>query len=332
MPDFQKNKALVLNFYEELDMAYENEINQVLCKYTNEDYHFRGMHPFYEQQGCDTVADVFWKPLRRAITPIQRRQDIFIAGINDVDSYSEWVCSMGHLMGLFDKDWLGIEANRKMVFLRYAEFNRISEEKITETALFCDIISVMKQTGLNPLPLQTGNEFITPGPRTHEGHLFEKMDPLESNKTMELINQMCMDLTSSDMESSFDELKKTWHEDMIWFGPSGIGATYTLDRYQEQHQGPFKEGLDNLKFHGHVCRIAEGNYAGWFGWPNLTMKPSGGFMGLPKTEKTVEMRVVDIYRRDGKKLAENWIFIDLLYFLMQQGVDVLGRTEKILRH
>jgi hypothetical protein len=44
------------------------------------------------------------------------------------------------------------------------------------------------------------------------------------------------------------------------------------------------------------------------------------------------MRVVDIYRRDGEKLAENWIFIDLLYFLMQQGVDVLGRTEKILRH
>ena len=62
------------------------------------------------------------------------------------------------------------------------------------------------------------------------------------------------------------------------------------------------------------------------------MNPSGGFLGLPKTEKTVEMRVVDIYRRDGEKLAENWIFIDLLYFLMQQGVDVLGRTEKILRH
>ena len=60
------------------------------------------------------------------------------------------------------------------------------------------------------------------------------------------------------------------------------------------------------------------------------MKPSGNFMGLPKTEKTVEMRVVDIYRREGNKLAENWIFIDLLYFLMQQGVDVLNRTEKIV--
>ena len=62
------------------------------------------------------------------------------------------------------------------------------------------------------------------------------------------------------------------------------------------------------------------------------MNPSGGFLGLPKTGKTIEMRVVDIYRRDGEKLAENWVFIDLLYYLMQQGVDVLGRTKKIINY
>ena len=328
--DFQENKALVLKLYQELDKANGNDIHQILGKYTNEDYFFRGMHPFYELYGSGAVADEFWKPLRNSLAPIQRRQDIFIAGINDVDKNTEWVCSMGHLMGLFDNDWLGIKANRKMVFLRYAEFNRIEKGMIAETALFCDIISLMKQAGLNALPLQTGAEFITPGPRTHDGLLFDKKDHKESQETLDLVNQMCLDLTSSDMESTIDELKETWEDDMIWYGPSGIGATYTIDRYQEQHQGPFSEGLGNLKFHGHVCRIAEGNYAGWFGWPNLTMKPSGNFMGLPKTEKTVEMRVVDIYRREGNKLAENWIFIDLLYFLMQQGVDVLNRTEKIV--
>ena len=332
MINFQKNKELVLNYYKELDMSSLDRINQVLRKYTDENYHFRGMHPFYELTGSDSVAEKFWKPFRRAIKPIQRRQDIFFAGLNDVDNKTEWVCSMGHLMGLFDNNWLGIKANHKMVFLRYAEFNRIAKGKIAETALFCDIISVMKQVGVNPLPLQTGAEFITPGPRTHDGLLFDEKDHKETQKTLDLVNQMRIDLTGSDLHSSKDELRKTWLNEMIWFGPSGIGATYTIDRYEEQHQGPFQEGLDNVKFHGHVCRIAEDKYAGWFGWPNLTMNPSGGFLGLPKTEKTVEMRVVDIYRRDGEKLAENWIIIDLLYFLMQQGVDVLGRTEKILRH
>jgi hypothetical protein len=38
------------------------------------------------------------------------------------------------------------------------------------------------------------------------------------------------------------------------------------------------------------------------------------------------MRVIDIYRRDGDKLAENWVFIDLLHFWKQQGVDILART------
>ena len=38
--------------------------------------------------------------------------------------------------------------------------------------------------------------------------------------------------------------------------------------------------------------------------------------------------VVDIYRRDGDKLAENWVFIDLLHFWKQQGLDILQRMEK----
>ena len=91
--NFQKNKGLVLKLYQELDKANGNDINQVLGKFTNKDYLFRGMHPFYELYGSDAVADEFWKPLRNSLAPIQRRQDIFIAGINDVDKNTEWVCS-----------------------------------------------------------------------------------------------------------------------------------------------------------------------------------------------------------------------------------------------
>ncbi len=253
-----------------------------------------------------------------------------MAGTNDVDG-TEWVTSMGNFMGLFDQDWLGIPSTGKITFLPYAEFSRISDGKICESAFFCDIIRVMKQVGLTPLPMQTGAEIINPGPRTHDGLLFDHQDEAESSKTLNLVNRMLDDLVSDGLASTAELLAKTWHDDMIWFGPAGIGATYTIDRYQQQHQGPFRSGLDNIVFNGHVCRIAEGNYAGWFGWPNLTMNPGRGFIGMPASDRKVDMRVVDMYRRDGDKLAENWIFIDLLYFLMQQGVDVLERTRQILR-
>jgi hypothetical protein len=42
------------------------------------------------------------------------------------------------------------------------------------------------------------------------------------------------------------------------------------------------------------------------------------------------MQVVDVYRREGDKLAENWVWIDLPYWLKQQGVDILDRTQGIL--
>jgi len=37
-----------------------------------------------------------------------------------------------------------------------------------------------------------------------------------------------------------------------------------------------------------------------------------------------------VYRRDGDKLAENWVLIDIPYWLKQQGLDVLDRNQKIM--
>ncbi len=330
MADYQDSKALVLRYFEELEAASADHAGDVLNRYTSSDYQFRGVHPFNEIDGADAVADTVWRPLFSAFTAMQRRQDIFMAGANNEDG-TEWVTSMGNFMGLFDDDWLGIPSTGKITFLPYVEFNKISDGKISESAFFCDIISVMKQVGLTPLPIQTGAEIINPGPRTHDGLMFDTQDPEESKKTLDLANRMCDDLIADGLESPSSNLRKTWHEDMGWYGPSGIGATFTIDRYQEQHQGPFGAGLDDIVFNGHLCNYAEGNYAGWFGWPNLTMTSSGGFMGLPAFDGRLHMRVVDMYRRDGDKLAENWIFIDMLYWMIQQDVDVLERMRKILR-
>merc|ERR1712173_543715 len=92
-----------------------------------------------------------------------------------------------------------------------------------------------------------------------------------------------------------------WHSDMLWFGPTGIGATgLTIERYQRQHQMPFRKNLYCKEFVSHI---------------------SG--------DREAEMRVVDIYRRDGDKLAENWIFIDIPHYLLSRGLDVLGRMREL---
>ena len=91
----------------------------VLRKHTADDYSWRGIHPFYEQSGVDAVAKTFWVPLRQAFSPLQRRPDVFFAGANTVgDGREVWVCQMGHLLGLFDRPWMGLPPTQTMCFLR----------------------------------------------------------------------------------------------------------------------------------------------------------------------------------------------------------------------
>lgn len=313
--------------------ATPETVIDVLKAFTREDYRWRGVYPFREQHGAEVVAETFWTPLLKSLTRMQRRQDIFIAGTNEI-SGEPWVMSMGHLMGLFDADWLGIPRTRKMVNLRYAEFNCVEQGKITQTGLFTDLIGLMVQAGVYPLPPSTGVYFTYPGPRYHDGLLFEDAPQEEGVTTLALVNEMINDLDDLNKSGSMgcppEVLEKTWSKDMVWYGPAGIGATYTIPRYQEQHQFPFRNNLDDKKFKGHVCRFAEGKFACFFGWPNLSNRPIGGFLGLPGGSGSVDMQVVDVYYREGDKLSENWVFIDLLYWLKQQGLDVLERTQRIL--
>lgn len=326
--NFQSEKHVVRRYMAAFDAADSQSIASVLAHHTAPNYHWRGMHPFYELEGADAVCSTFWRPLYASLKSPQRREDIFFAGESThAKSREVWTCSMGHFMGLFDEAWLGIPATRKMVFLPYAEFHRVRDGEIAETALFIDIIRIMQQAGIDPFPNQTAAAIIQPGPRTHDGILLDRHDRQTSQQTLDLLERMIGDLDHLNMTGEDhcppEFLARTWHDDMLWYGPAGIGSTYTIKRYQEQHQYPFRETLTKKIFNGHVARLAEGNYAGWFGWPNLNNTNSGGFLGLPNSEINAEMRIVDIYRRDGDKLAENWVFIDILHYLMQHGIDLL---------
>ena len=333
----QEAKQVVLDYYDAIDRAPAADLGSVIAGRVTDDYQWRGVHPFGELSGAEAVTERFWLPIREAFSPLQRRPDVFLAGANGVGDDSDvWVCQMGHLLGLFDQPWLHIPPTGKMCFLRYAEFHRVEGLRIAETALFVDVVSVMSQAGHYPFPPSTGSSHIHPGPRSHDGLLLGEQDPAAGEATLALVERMIDDLTRANEtanETGDDRvprsvLAETWHEDMIWSGPEGIGATYTIDRYQQQHQYPFRFHLADKHFNGHVARFAEGDYACFFGWANLTNTPTGGLLGRPASGPA-DMRVVDVYRRSGEKLAENWVFIDLLHWLDQQGLDVLARLRQL---
>jgi hypothetical protein len=91
---FQAAKAVVLAYFAAMEAAAPEAAADVLRAHAGEAYSWRGVHPFRAQQGAQAAADAFWTPLKRAFHRLQRRQDIFIAGVSEIGG-GVWVTSMG---------------------------------------------------------------------------------------------------------------------------------------------------------------------------------------------------------------------------------------------
>lgn len=106
MSKYQEAKRIVREYFDAMENATHENVAEVLKAHTSEDYLFRGVYPFREQEGAEAAAEVFWAPLMKSMTRMQRRQDVFIGGENEVTEGEIWVMSMGHFMGLFDTEYL----------------------------------------------------------------------------------------------------------------------------------------------------------------------------------------------------------------------------------
>ena len=153
MSSIQDAKTLVQAHYAALDKATPETVQDILARSMAPSCIWRGVHPFNEQSGPAGAASTLWQPLLASFSHLHRREDIFFAAESIVgDAGSVWTLSMGHLMGLFDAPFLNIPATRKIAMLRYAEFNRVEDGRIVESAFFCDLLHLMTQAGIKRLP------------------------------------------------------------------------------------------------------------------------------------------------------------------------------------
>lgn len=326
MNELQHAKRMALGFQNALDRAMPgNETVSACHEWLAVRHQYGGVHPFNDLEGAGALANTIWSPLKTAMPVLQRRPDIFFAGRHHMSGDGAlWVVSMGHLLGDWTGDWLGIPPTMKATFIPYVSWYRIAGEKIVETVEFLDLLSVITQAGRNPYATdQTAAHLMSPGPLTHDGLVHAPQDPAISARTFEITDAMLTELAMT-MTSPADHMRRFWHSNMNWFGPAGIGACLGFRGYRRGHTDPFNVRQDFIDYHAETAATAEGNYAAFLWLPCLGMRNTGDYLGVPANEVVAEMRVVDVYRRVGDRLAENWIFIDMLHFMKMQGVDLLA--------
>lgn len=280
--------------------------------------------PLEPLTGPGAVEDGFFAPLRSAMAGLHRRDEIFIGGPNRRAEGGYWCASVTHYVGNFVAPLWGIAPSHHLVFLRAGEFYRVEDGCIRTARIILDLPDLMRQGGHMPFPFSYGLETLFPGPATHDGVLPKEGDGAQS---LDIVEGMLGALHVFD-PTNFGSSGQTgrtgyWHDDMMWYGPAGIGSNFRWDGFVKDHREPFLRAFPDRKGGNHYCRIGDGHFAAVSGWPSMTMTFQGDYLGVKADGRALTLRVMDFYRCTGQQIAENWVMLDYVDLFRQMGVDLL---------
>ncbi len=341
----QANKEAVWDLWQRLNYATFDQVPDLLRAAVHSDVSWNVSAPIDQVLGIDAVIADFWLPLLHSFPDLKRAPYVFMGGIDESSQLyataggEEWVSGCGYLTGTFVKNWLGIPATHKKTNIFFGVFYVLRDGKVAETYLQLDILSVMRQAGYQALPPAPGAEGgKIPGPLAKDGILLTEQDPLESRKSLQLVQAMGKGMRryvrsrdGGDLRSM--EQDKYWHPDMKWYGPSGIGACFSKEEYEDFHQRPWLEGFGdrNISRAGsgrRMGRIGEGLYCAGGIWDTAYSHHNGAYAGVPASGKLLTLRDFDWWKREGDYLIENWVPIDMIDLFRQMDVDLMERLRQ----
>ncbi|XQW86335.1 ester cyclase [Thalassotalea piscium] len=299
-------------------------------QYIHDDVAWRVSAPINDLHGVTNVLTSFWQPLVKALPDIERKPFI---NIQSEYKGADWIASTGYFVGTLHDSLWGIPANNKTLYLRYTELVELDDNKIKQYFVIVDFLDAMNQVGVNPLRKSLGHSGLIMPPTTMDGITREKSSAESAEKSTQLILDMLDELGRFDGKSlSSMKLENYWHPDFMWYGPAGIGTTRGIEGFRRDHQGPFVFSFPDRDVDHKATLVADGNYVSTGGWPHMHGTHSvGGWLGLPPSNKQLSLRVMDIWRREGDLLRENWVAIDIIDMCMQMGLDVFAMMKEQLR-
>ncbi|MEE4120768.1 MAG: ester cyclase [Paracoccaceae bacterium] len=327
-----RHKALIAPLRAAMYDFAERPVREALRALLMTDALVRLAHPFGDMDGPEGFYDHALAPLFRAFPDLERRDTIVMAGATPEGV--DWVGCGGYYIGLFAQPFLDIPPTRHMGHMRFHEFYRVEEGRVVEIQALWDIPELMMQAGAWPMAPSLGYEWHVPSPAMQDGHVPPPHDEAQSMETCRLVIEMLEHMKRHPSQGGPEvmEMPRFWHERMSWYGPAGIGTARGIEGFRNWHQIPFLEAMpdrgqhvDEITYHF----FGDANFAAVTGWPNMIQTLSrGGWLGLAPSGRRIEMRSLDFWRLEGRKIRENWVMVDLLHAFDQLGVDVLARMRE----
>ena len=286
---------------------------------------WRVSRPVEALAGPEGVRGGFVEPLRAALAGLHRRDAIWIGGESRRERGGYWCAGVCHYVGTHVRALWGVPPSGRLAMLRAGEFHRVEDGRIAEARIILDLPDLMLQGGRNPFGRSLGAELAFPPPATQGGVC---PDPAGGAESLRVAEGMLADLHVYDPETGASANQTGeggwWADDMLWWGPAGIGSNFRWEGFVRDHRAPFLHAFPDRRGGNHYARIGDGPFAAVSGWPSMTMTHRGDYLGTPATGRALTLRVMDFYRIAGGRIAENWVMLDLVDLFHQMGVELLS--------
>jgi len=297
---------------------------------------WHGHEPAGLLHGTEAFYGKFWAPLLESFPDLNRQTHLFFGGKSNGRIDGEiskdgrmWVTGTGCFNATFARDYLGIPATGKEVNIRWGDCSRLEEGKIVEVFFMLDLIDLMQQAGCQILPPSLGVDNIYPPPEAKDGILLDVQDQKVSEYSLVHIRRFIFEGLNKYDESNIESMNVPgfFHPRVKWYGPGGIGACYSLEEFQKNHQIPWLQAFPDREVQHLDGLFAEANYSGGPGWTGVIATHTGEYKGVPATGNTITFNGLDWWKRDGEQIIENWVFVDMIHLFRQFGIDLFDKLQ-----
>ena len=223
----------------------------------------------------------------------------------------------------------GVAPSNATVRIRICDFYRFRGERISYNWMMLDVADMMRASGRRVLPraavLPDEGTFLPP--RAMDG-LPAPLSAYTSPEEAEASRAIARELLAAEWEGALDS-SALWHADeMIFYGPSGVGLARGFEEYRLHVLAPLWAAFADRRFELDTL-VCEGGFCGAHGYLHATHV--GCYLGESPAEgghpRRVSLRVgMHWHIVDGKAL-DGYAFYDAPAFFMQLGTDLLARAS-----
>jgi len=223
-------------------------------------------------------------------------------------------------------DWAGVPPPPGGLKLRIRDldFYQLDGNRISINWCIVDVVDMFQQAGYNVLPEAPLPSLGYYAPYAMDGltaplsSMFTPEDAAASRKVWEAA--LAQDYDQQSLEAGF------WAEDMVWYGPGGVGTAKSRQDYVKHWLSPLFAAFSETERKTDLV-VCEGPYCGahFYIWGTHT----GEWFGEKATGKRVPIRCGAHAHIVGGKIVEGWLIIDVPRAFHAMGVDFYARAKAI---